>query len=161
MNKIRIILVTIGMVLFLLNVAIAQTSQELPRFIQHAELVLGFNVSQIIETLGMPGVTKLKHCVVPHDLGYTIELIPGDSWEYIYTTDNTQVTRIVCVVKNLAMAEHRLSISSTGTRIQQDEQIVLATDLIEKAFNGELDENSDRDRTIPREYKDKDLGFEI
>lgn len=153
MNKVRALLATATTILMLgcASPGIAQDFMENPKFLRRAEPVLGLNVQELRKVLGTPREVTPGACAVPYEISPG-ELVPvvGNAWLYQNETATTRATMVIWVVNNHAVAENRTVGAIEGTRIFTQDQMLLDTDLIERAFKGELDESSHEDRTIPR-----------
>jgi len=156
MNKVRALLATAMTVLMLgcATPGFAQDFMENPKFLRRAEPVLGLNVQELRTELGTPREIRPGACAVPYQVSDNTPPIPipGHAWFYSNETATTRATMVVCVVDNHAVGEQRSLGMIEGSRIYTSDQMILDTDLIEKAFKGELDESSHEERTIPRTY---------
>ena len=156
MNKIRALLATATTVLMLgcATPGFAQTFMENPKFLRHAEPVLGLNETELRAALGNPREIRAGACAVPMQLDENLPPIPvpGTAWLYEYETATSRFTLVLCVVNKHAVGEQRGLGTIEGSRIYTQDSMTLDTDLIEKAFRGELDKSSHEDRTIPRTY---------
>lgn len=156
MNKLRALLAT-AMTSLMLGCAspgFAQDFMENPKFLRRMEPVLGLNVQELRTVLGTPREIQLGECIIPFQPNESKPPIPiiGHAWVYSNKTNTTSSMMVFCVVDNHAVAELRTLQMTEGSRIYTSEQLILDTDLLEKAFKGELDESSYEERTIPRIY---------
>ncbi len=155
MNKLQALLAT-AMTSLMLGCAtpgFAQDFMENPKFLRRAEPVLGLNVQELRTVLGTPREIEPGGCAVPFQPKESRPPIPiaGHAWVYSNETGTTRSMMVLCVVDNHAVGELRTMGMIKGSRIYTSEYLILDTDLIEKAFKGELDGRSHEERTIPRD----------
>jgi len=154
MNKLRALLATatMGLMLGCATPGWAQDYMENPKFLRRDAPVLGLNVDELKEALGNPREIRHAGCAVPYEVrpGMPPVPVPGNAWIYETQTDVVRASMVLCVVNNHAVAQTQTIGVVEGSRITVNEQMILDTDLIEKAFKGELDEDSHDDRILPR-----------
>lgn len=159
MNKIYSLLVTVALLLTLGCAGLVKAQPlsflENPKFIHRSEPVLGLNQEELIEVLGSPSEIKELDCAVPFLVDPERPPIPaiGDTWIYEHQTETPDATtldrKVVCVVNRHAVGEERIVSVLIGKIFYHRIETLLNSDLAEKAFRGQLDENSYEERIIP------------
>jgi len=154
MKNFQLLLATALMLLTMLGCAgpvLAQTHMDNPKFLRHDQTVLGLNEAELTEALGKPKEINEAGCAVPFVIGPQKAPIPvmGNSWIYEYQTNEVRATMALCVVNKHAVAEERSLGVRKGNRTYFTTEAVVDTDLIGKAYRGELDESNHEERTSP------------
>ncbi len=154
MNKLRALLATATMGLMLgCDIPVwAQDYMENPKFLRRDAPVLGLNVDELKEVLDTPQEIRHAGCTAPYEVRPGMPPVPvtGNAWIYETQTDVMRASLVLCVVNNHAVVQTQTIGIVKGSRITVHEQMILDTDLIEKAFRGKLDEDSHEDRILPR-----------
>ena len=154
MKHYQLLLATALMLLMMTGCAgpvLAQTHMDNPKFIRHAQTVLGLNETELVEALGKPRTINEAGCAVPFVTGPKKIPTPvmGNAWIYEYQTDKVKASMALCVVNKHAVAEERSLGVREGNRTYFTTEAVVDTDLIGKAYRGELDESNHEERTSP------------
>ena len=123
---------------------------EDPKFTYRSEIVLGLNTEELRDALGSPEEIGSGSCALPLvQPDESIELVSGNAWNYQHKTENSVTLLMVCVLDNHAVGQHLQVAVNEGSQVKMRSDTIFDMELIEKAFKGELDKRSQKERDVP------------
>jgi len=159
MNKLRILLATV-MAVSMMGCASPVSAQadlnmENPKFLRYEDPILGLNEEELLGALGRPGRVIIDDCLVPYQPNPPAKTIsiPGNSWVYIFQGQTLGASLILCVVRGHAVAERRQMSGVQDGKVYGSTSEILDLDLVERAFKGELDDSSRKERINPSIFR--------
>jgi hypothetical protein len=157
MHKFNTLLAT-ALTMFMLGCASsgsAQTYAENPKFLRNPEPVLGLSADEIKAAIGTPAAVKPDACPIPIylDADEPPITVLGTTWYYTVDIPNFSSTITICLLNDRAIGEYRTVMITKGTRIYFSTETEVDTDLVNKAYRDELDEQSDEESVPLPKYE--------